>query len=200
MDYDKCIELFKSSGFLYAEPLVIGTLQDMVNFPLGFESTIPAKLGLPPLPGNIAEGIVVKPLHDVMLESKKVMKRVIFKRKVEGFAERKPRHKDFEGKSEKGSPANEEVLKYEVLALVTEQRLVNTISKLGQPSPEGTDPSWEEIHSALTADVLAEFKTDKELWEQFISMSKHHKGMLIAEMKEDCDRTIEEYITNNISS
>lgn len=164
----------------------------MVNFPLGFDSTIPAKLGLPPIPNNVAEGIVIKPLHDVVLESKQGMKRVIFKRKVEGFAERKPRRME---KSEKGLLTNGELLKYEMLALVTEQRLVNTISKLGQPSTDkGTNPSWNEIQSALTADVLDEFKTDEELWEKFISMPKHHKGKLIAEMKEDCERTIEEYI------
>ena len=193
MDYNTCMELFKSSGFLYAEPLAVGSLQDMENFPLGFKTTIPAKLGLPPLPegiSNIAEGIVVKPLKNTMFETMKGIKRAIFKRKVDGFRERKPRgprQKLFNahGSSDE-TPPDYEVMKYEMLALVTEQRVVNAISKLGAPqkkSIEGTVPSWSNIERAVLTDILAELKLDDELWEKFNKMSKHFKGMLMVEVK-----------------
>lgn len=167
----------------------------MLCYPLGFESTIPAKLGLPLLPNNIAEGIVVKPLHTAVLECKKGMERVIFKRKVEGFAEKKRRWKVPKVKQGFPNDADEyQLLKYEMLALVTEQRLVNTISKLGQPeTDESTGPSWQEIQSALITDIIAELKTDEELWGKFIRMSKQFKGMLMTEIKDDCNTTIEEY-------
>ena len=165
----------------------------MLNFPLGFESTLPAKLGLPQLPNNTAEGIVIKPVHTAVLESKGAMKRVIFKRKVDGFAERKPRCEDFRAKHKQGCQQNYQLLKYEMLALVTEQRVVNTISKLGQPSVGGGGPSWDEIRSALISDVMEELKTDEALWGTFISMSKHYKGVIMTEIKEDCKQMTEYY-------
>lgn len=201
MDYDKCMELFRSSGFLYAEPLVIGTLSDMINFPLGFDSTIPVKLGLPPLPkqSNIAEGIVVKPLKNSVVESKEGKKRVIFKRKVDGFCERKPRRRV------KEHPVfdhdNYQLLKYEMLALTTEQRVENTISKHGRPDeisgeePGTKGPSWEDIHKALICDILAEIKMDEELWEKFNRIPKQQKAVLMTEIKEDCSEVIDNYKT-----
>ena len=153
LDYDVCMELFKQSGFLYAEPLATGTLQAMISYPLGFESKLPAKFGLPPLDKpNVAEGIVIKPVKDVVLESKKGPKRVIFKRKVEGFAEVKPRGRDrvangYKKQAEDATwtPDNDgqdfELLRYEMLALITMQRVVNVVSKLGRPSINAASPT-----------------------------------------------------------
>lgn len=203
MDYNKSMKLFKSSGFLYAEPLVAGTLQDVTNFPLGFDSTIPKRLGLPLLSSNIAEGVVIRPLSNTSVTTKKGEERVIFKRKVDGFRERKPR-----GQIQRiGStqPIEYQVeLKYEMLALITEQRVVNTVSKLGQPSENPaqsrTGPSWEDVETALVKDVMDELKLDKELWEKFNKMPKPSKSILMTEMKEDCNRTVEEYKCSIVGS
>ena len=159
------MELFKQSGFLYAEPLATGTLQDMISYPLGFESKLPAKFGLPPLDKpNIAEGIVIKPIKDVFIESKKGPKRVIFKRKVEGFAEVKPRGRErvANGYRKQAEPTwmpnsdgqDFELLRYEMLALITTQRVVNVVSKLGRPSI--SDPSSSGQESSNTPQTLTE--------------------------------------------
>ena len=180
LDYDDCMELFKSSGFLYAEPLATGTLQAMISYPLGFDSKLPAKFGLPPLgKPNVAEGIVIKPIKDVVLESKKGPKRVIFKRKVEGFAEVKPRGRDRAAcgykKRAEGStwtPDSDdqdfELLRYEMLALVTTQRVVNVVSKLGRPSINHSssptnDKGQDSLSSTLTlAESLAAMTVNAE--------------------------------------
>lgn len=193
------MELFKSCGFLYAVPLARGTLHEMVNFPLGFDSTIPAILGMPPLPDqtrNIAEGIVIKPLKNVAVESKEGIKRVIFKRKVDGFCERKPRRiAKREQKTFDKNQLDYQLLQYEMLALITEQRAVNVISKLGQPEQKSTskDPSWEDVLSALISDIVAELKMDDELWEKFIGLPQHLKGSLITKTREECNVIVEEY-------
>ena len=198
MDYDICMELFKSCGFLYAEPLATGNLQDMIIFPLGFDSTIPPKLGLPPLPTNVAEGIVVKPLKNVQVESKGGMKRVIFKRKVKNFCERKIRREEKKKLSlpDTNSQMEYTSLKYEILALITPQRIVNTISKLGLPNKECTnssDPSWKDIESGLMADVIAELKLDDDEWEKFNTMPRQLKEALMTELREECKTSVEEY-------
>ena len=59
--------LFSPAGLLYARNLFIGPLDDCLDYPSAFPSWIPAELGLPPLPGNLCEGIVLKPLTPVLL-------------------------------------------------------------------------------------------------------------------------------------
>ena len=145
MDYDVCMELFEESGIFYAEPLVTGTLEAMTSFHLGFDSKLPAKFGLPPLgKPNVAEGVVIKPLKDAVLECKKGPTRVIFKRKVAAFEEVRKRGLGKENKgtsrSRDRTPANSQDFELlrddsEVLARITIQRIVNVTSKLGHPSP-----------------------------------------------------------------
>ena len=164
LDYDVCIQLLKNSGFLYAEPLCTGSLQTMLGYPLGFQTKIPPKLGLPSLEGrsNTAEGIVIKPLKNVVLETSKGPRRVIFKRKVEKFLERKQRTRPSDKNQYSKQQADLELLKYEMYALVTEQRAVNVISKLGLPS---SDEDWEAITEDLVGDVLEQLSSDhEELW------------------------------------
>ena len=143
------MDLFRESGFFYAEPLATGTLQDMISYPLGFESTLPRRFGLPALDKpNVAEGIVIKPVKNTILDTKKGPKRVIFKRKVDGFAEVKPKGRADQGYKKQAATsgswtpdnaqADFELLRYEMLALITTQRVVNVISKLGLPAPAST--------------------------------------------------------------
>ena len=47
------MKLFEETGLFYAKPIFKGSMNDAVNFPVGFESHIPAQLGLPPLPEGI---------------------------------------------------------------------------------------------------------------------------------------------------
>lgn len=162
------MQLFKNSGLLYAEPLYIGSLQDMLSYPLGFPTKLPVKFGLPPLEGktNTAEGIVIKPLKGIFLETSVGPRRVIFKRKVENFMEKKqrrctqPSHKGAKQHAE--YQPEFELLKYEMYALVTEQRVVNTISKHGLPTSES---EWEDTVESLFADVLEDLSSENEdLW------------------------------------
>ena len=176
------MELFKQSGFLYAEQLATGSLQAMISYPLGFESKLPAKFGLPPLDKpNVAEGIVIKPMKETILETRKGPKRVIFKRKVEGFAEVKHRSHEhvangYKTSAEGGTvwtpPDSDtqdyELMRYEMLALVTTQRVVNVISKLGRPSIYVTNLSR---------------KGQKDLTEMSQTLSKSFEAVAVTKKK-----------------
>ena len=59
--------LFSTAGLLYARDLFIGTLDDCLDYPCVFPTTIPAELGLPPISENYCEGIVLKPLVPILL-------------------------------------------------------------------------------------------------------------------------------------
>eukprot|EP01084_Bolivina_argentea_P160099 278819_1 len=71
LQFNFTLEILKKSGFLYCEPIMIGTFNECIDFDVEkFKSTIPFKLGLPPpinikngnLIPNIAEGIVLRKL------------------------------------------------------------------------------------------------------------------------------------------
>ena len=202
LDYDVCMQLFTSVGLLHCQPLKTGSLQDMLSLELGFETQLPAKFNLPPLPDrkNTAEGVVIKPLKNMVLETKKGPQRVIFKRKIEQFQERKKPRVFLSSDSNKSRQkkrggrgkdhehqARVEMLKYEMSALVSEQRLVNTISKWGVPDSEG---EWTELTESLVADVLESAESEnEELW----GACGGPTDDLIAGLREECQQLVDMY-------
>ena len=187
------MKLFKDCGFFYAEPLVIGSLQEMLSYPVAFQTKLPAKFGLPPIDGksNAAEGLVIKPLKTVQLETKKGLKRVIFKRKLEGFMERKERAFPTHSDQRQYKYQNEfQVLKHELYALVTEQRVVNVVSKLGRPESES---EWEEVVEGLVGDVLEKMSTDNEAEWGACQRDPLLLEELMQELQEESLRAVEQY-------
>jgi len=67
VDHATAARLSSEEGVGFVEPLFVGSLTEALARPVEFETTIPARLGLPPLPDNPAEGIVVKPAADVRI-------------------------------------------------------------------------------------------------------------------------------------
>lgn len=191
------MEIFKSCGLLYAEPLCVGTFQDMISYPLGFQSTLPKKFGLPPLDGraNTAEGIVIKPLKNTVLDTSRGPRRVIFKRKVENFQERKVRgHPNTATKGAKRAYDGElEALKYEMYALVTDQRIVSMVSKLGMPENED---EWEELVEGLVCDVVEEMgEVGVDGWERCEGDSVMMEEV-VGGLREECQQAVQLYREN----
>lgn len=50
MDYEVAMEILKANGVSYLEPLFVGKMNDVINYDLKFDSTMPNILGLPALP------------------------------------------------------------------------------------------------------------------------------------------------------
>ncbi len=63
MDYELALRIFEQAGLFHATPLLVGSYAAALNYPLGFATTIPRRLKLPPLADNPAEGVVIKPLQ-----------------------------------------------------------------------------------------------------------------------------------------
>ena len=106
------------------------------SFSPRFGSTLPARLGLPPLDAdsNLAEGIVVRAAREPLSAPRRM-----FKVKIPEFAETRYVHDDWRsaragGCDAGGGPSFSERaahLRWEALAAVTEQRLASVISKVG---------------------------------------------------------------------
>lgn len=121
----------------FVRPLFRGSYEDAFAFPLGFETTLPALLGLPSLgPSNKAEGVVLKPAQNLVVPRRAGVLRPIVKRKIAEFAEDARFHQAEKWTRTEAPSGALDVLRYEVSQLVNENRLHAAISKVGPTRPE----------------------------------------------------------------
>lgn len=157
LSHSTAVRLLEAAGFLASRPLVTGTADEVGSFPHKFSSTIPALLGLPPLPDtcpNFAEGLVLKP--DVTRRDQEG-ERVIAKKKIEEFGEKSydavPMEPPMENKMENSKDEAMERVLYELLACVTPQRLDNVLSKFGRLD-WGSKAQEKEVLKQFVDDVF----------------------------------------------
>jgi len=161
--FDLARQACMDCGLLFAEPLFRGSLAECLDFEIEFETTIPSRLGLPPLlPGdtrNLAEGVVLRPQVEPARSSSqarvgKESLRGLFKRKIPQFSEKRYQNDDWKrGKAGGGGRGNstvneEELAGIEIAAMVTEQRLASVLSKIGR-----VDPKDKEACRSLLEDL-----------------------------------------------
>jgi Rnl2 family RNA ligase len=161
LDYDVLLKLCEAEGVLAARPLFIGSYEEALEFPAGFESHVPGWLGLPPLPGNLAEGVVLKPLKDLWVPSGKGRVRPVLKHKIAQFAEDERFHGATKWKpaAAQGAWLSLEDLRGMATAYANEARLASAVSKLGPP-PSASSPEAEELLKLLVEDILEQLETD----------------------------------------
>lgn len=133
-----------AAGLLFATPLCRGALADCLAHPVRFESGLPATLGLPRIPENWAEGVVLRPARESAAGAR--ASRGMLKIKIPEFSEKQYQNEGWRdarhgGKASGGGGAGggpgegwasaEASLRYEMLAAVNEQRLASVQSKRG---------------------------------------------------------------------
>ena len=188
------MSVLSEAGFMYSKPLSICSFEEAISFKIGFVTHLPTQFKLPPIDDNLAEGVVIKPMQNLHLSIKKGFKRVIVKRKIAKFSERKaigsPPKKKTQKDTTYTTSNNFELLKYEIFALVTNQRLDNAISKIGLPY-EAEDKKWSEIREMMEADVMETLQDDNdELWE---GCSHAVRDMLTGEARDQCKQLVTLY-------
>jgi len=146
-------ELFEKEGLLYAKTIFKGPIAKCLEHPNDFNSTIPADLGLPEITPNIVEGVIIRPVQPRFFNNGT---RVILKHKNEKWSEK--------NKSDKPvKPAviySEKVLQLHeaVKAYITENRLDNVLSKIG----EVTIKDFGKVLGLFNKDILEDFQKDYE--------------------------------------
>ena len=163
--------LFAESGFLYAKTLFEGTIEECLSYPNAFQSHIAEWLGLPPLEDNICEGVVIRPVEPLYFGNGS---RLLLKNKNSKFAEKKAVKKrqpalfiepTYSKELTETLPITEEY--------VTENRLNNTISKIGEVTfPKDTG----RVIGLLSKDVLDDFL--KEYSGIYASLEKSEQKIL----------------------
>ena len=146
---------FTHAGMNYLKPLFEGTFEECLEFKNKFQSTVPEYFGLPLIEDNTCEGIVIKPVEPAFFGDD--MGRVILKSKNAKFSEKGDKMKaPKEAIILEGKP--KEVVE-ELFSLVTENRLKNVISKIG----EVTRKDFGKLQGGMVQDIFEEYLKDNSL-------------------------------------
>ena len=149
---DEANAFFERGAFFYARTLFRDLLTPCLHYPNDGPSQISAWLGFPPIEENICEGVVIRPVAPTYLSNGA---RVLLKSKNARFAEKKAIKKRTPKLFVEPSYSQQlnELLPI-VEQYVTENRLNNVVSKIGQISvPKDTG----KIIGLFSKDVLDDF-------------------------------------------
>ncbi|OEJ30865.1 RNA ligase family protein [Streptomyces subrutilus] len=151
---DRALREAADAAGLHCAPLIVrGTLAQVQERTPVFPTRVPALLGLPELPGNLAEGLVVKPADDWDAPGGAAIPtaRPVAKLKHPAFAE----DERFDGSRPYRAPAEGAAgvpgwLLGQVAALLTPARAAAAVSKLGPRTPT------EEVAAEIARDAVEE--------------------------------------------
>ncbi|MFD7256828.1 RNA ligase family protein [Streptomyces sp. NPDC059874] len=153
---DRALREAADAAGLHCAPLIArGTLAQVQERPPVFPTRVPALLGLPELPGNLAEGLVVKPAEAWETPdgagTGPAAARPVAKFKQPAFAE----DERFDGSRPYRAPAEGAAgvpgwLLGQVAALLTPARAAAAVSKLGPRTPA------EEVAAEIARDAVEE--------------------------------------------
>lgn len=173
LNVDEANNLFRYYSLFHANELASGSLAEMLEYSNHFESTLPSLYGLPALPDNTCEGVVIKPIIAKNFNSGE---RVILKSKNIKFTERANRqpHTPAEPLTSEQIEAIEVATSY-----ITENRLDAVLSKSGDSL---IDKSIGKYMGLLVKDAIEELngtsnvlsKLDKTLTKP---INKHINGV-----------------------
>lgn len=179
-------EIFDKHGFFYARTLFEGTLDECLHYPNAFQSKISEWLGFPPIGDNICEGIVIRPIEPMYLRNGS---KVMIKSKNERFAEKKSVKKRVK-LFEEPIPYSDDLVALidEAEAYVTEARLVNVISHIGEIKVPN---DFGKLMGLLSKDALDDFL--KEHGGDYAGLEKSEQKNLNKELNKLCSNLIKLY-------
>ena len=165
LNVDLMCELFAKYNFNYAKTIFKGNLKECLEFPNNFKTKIPNSLNLPEIDGNISEGTIIRTEKPEYLKNGS---RVLIKNKNEIWSENnkyidrailtKIIRDEEEELSEEANFLCEEIYKY-----ITENRLLNLISKIGEINPK---KDLGKVLGLYCKDALEDFlKINKEKYD-----------------------------------
>lgn len=159
--------LCHAAEILCAEPLRVGSYEEALAYPVGFQSTLPARLGLPRLADNQAEGIVLKPAAPLYAEEKGQRVRILLKKKIPAFAEDE-RFSQAEKWRASGALSPLQLVQSALPGLVNENRLQSAVSKLGPPGARESQ-AWSALFQLVRDDVLLSLREEYgALWASLV--------------------------------
>lgn len=178
LDYDLAMNLLELSQFLYTKPIFIGMYEDAIDFEHKFNSTIPQMLGYNIEEDNTAEGIVVKPIKSIYIDTPKGKIRPIIKIKNKEFSERVENIDDnyhsYYYKTDKLM-----YLKKNIFMLLNKNRIDNCISKIGKVDKNNVDDLYK-LYELVVFDAIEDMSESSTML--FNKLSTEDQQKIISEM------------------
>jgi len=168
VSYRRAVDLFQSAGIPLAPILATGTLSELLSLPVTFATRVPGQLGLPALPDNWAEGMVIKPWD---AETPLAEPRRVVKRKRPEFAETIYH----EARKWPTTAVDTDVLaraEDALWAMINANRVHSAISKLGHPA----DVRLEQIVDEVMTDLRDEL--DRAHGDLVLSLARDEAALL----------------------
>jgi Rnl2 family RNA ligase len=199
LGYDEACGYFEECGFMYSKPIVRGTFNEVYSFDVEkFTTRVPISLGLPEIPENYAEGIVLKPVvHTRTAKNDRVIlkkKHSAFREKVEGVAPNPKGKKKNPTKPIEELPDTVTKLSAEIIRFINVNRLRGLVSKMGRP--ESGSKAFNEFVAAFAKDILDDFR--KEHGVEFETLEKpmqkkitsYMNGVMTRFLRDNWDATV----------
>lgn len=170
----------------YLPALKIGTFEECLNYPNEYNSTVPAMHGLPELEVNTCEGNVIRPVNTLYFGNGS---RVILKNKNTKFSEKEHKKRDIKPPQE--VPQYVQELQLEGVQYITQNRLKNVISKIGQVSSK----DFGKVLGMLSQDVMEDFGKDND---KISELNNQDRKMLTRFLNAECGNLIRPNFLNII--
>ena len=193
LDYDEALAIFAEAGLFCAEPLFVGGFEEAMATEVGFDSTIPGRLGLPPLDvPNAAEGIVIKPVKTVYVETGKGLVRPVLKKKIAAFAE-DARYSQAEAWSQAAQGADPlTILEWEMGHLINPNRVNSALSKLGRLAPRD-EGAVEALRKMVVDDVIESLGEDFE--GEMRAISDEERRLLVEVIHDEVEAAVAAFLS-----
>ena len=151
LSVDEANACFEKCNILYAKTLFQGSLDDCLAYPNDGQSTLHEQLDLPKIENNVMEGVVIKPTKPCFFNN---LERVLIKNKNEKWEEVAKASKNPKVKQE--LPENIKQLQQLILGYISENRMNNVVSKIGEFEME----NMGKVLAMFAADVVEDFMKD----------------------------------------
>jgi Rnl2 family RNA ligase len=172
VSFEQLQEFLDDAELFYVKPLFMGSYEEALAYPIGFKSGVPKRLGLPAIANNKAEGIVIKPVDPIYVETEKGRARILLKKKIAEFSEDEKFFSAQKWSSENPLDALS-LLSAALPDLANKNRLQSARSKVG---PTNTPQKSAQLFQLFVEDILLQLEEDYA--EMFQSLSAQEKKKL----------------------
>jgi len=189
LDVEEMSTFFDKHNLIYAKTLFSGTLQECLDYPNTFQTTIPAMFGLPEIDDNVCEGVVIKPVTGKRVYNQ----RIVLKNKNEKWKEKASEPKVKKEKQVDYVMSEEENSVYEkVLLFVTTQRIDAVLSKMLTP----TQKDFGKIIGLYAKDVFDDFL--EEYNDDYMKLNSVSRSAINKQVGKDCVKFLKENLLRKL--
>jgi len=188
LEWDFVKELAENFGFKVVPELCRGTFEECFKYPNLFQTKIPEMYELEDIEGNIAEGVVIKPIKDLKFRSGK---RVILKNKNDKFKE-KGRVKKSKIKNPINLTSEEEKWVDEITKYFEASRIQSVLSK------GDVQLNWKQfgkLSGLFFKDALEDFIKDNS---EFNDLDKNQRKLIKRFAKNRANEFIRDFMKKHL--